>query len=101
MAITVTEINTELESRLGVTIGAASLYPEVNRALNVISKLARWPDLRTTDSLSFAADDKYKAFVKEWSGRRRPNGRMVLPDSVCTDCHGNHAILAPEHQIAE
>lgn len=45
--------------------------------------------------------DAYKAFVKEWSGRRRPNGRMVLPDSVCTDCHGNHAILAPEHQIAE
>ena len=65
MAITVTEINTELESRLGVTIGAASLYPEVNRALNVISKLARWPDLRTTDTLSFTATDKYVAFAKE------------------------------------
>jgi hypothetical protein len=41
---------------------------------------------------------QYQAFVKEWSGRRRPNGRMVLADSICTDCHGNHVILRPDQQ---
>jgi len=41
----------------------------------------------------------YDAFVKQWYGKRRPNGRMVLDNSVCTDCHGNHAVLRPEQQI--
>ena len=41
----------------------------------------------------------YDAFVKQWYGKRRPNGRMVLENSVCTDCHGNHAILRPDQQI--
>ena len=41
---------------------------------------------------------QYQVFLKEWSGRRRPNGRMVLADSTCTDCHGNHAILRPDQQ---
>jgi len=31
-----------------------------------------------------------EAFYKEWKGRTRPNGRAVMPDSVCTDCHGKH-----------
>lgn len=35
----------------------------------------------------------YDDFVKKWHSRRRPNGRMILDDSVCTDCHGNHAVL--------
>ncbi|HUU92629.1 MAG TPA: cytochrome c3 family protein [Phycisphaerae bacterium] len=39
---------------------------------------------------------KYKAFVKTWTGKRRPNGRMVSAESVCTDCHGNHAVLRPD-----
>lgn len=38
----------------------------------------------------------YDAFVKKWHGKRRPNGRMVVDDSVCTDCHGNHAVLRPD-----
>jgi len=38
----------------------------------------------------------YEAFVAEWLGRRRPNGRMILQDSVCTDCHGEHAVLRPD-----
>lgn len=37
--------------------------------------------------------EAYKAFLKRWHSKRRPNGRMVLNDSVCTDCHGNHAVL--------
>jgi hypothetical protein len=41
---------------------------------------------------------QYAAFVKEWAGRRRPNGRMVTKDSGCMDCHGNHAILRPDQQ---
>ena len=40
----------------------------------------------------------YKVFFRKWHGRRRPNGRMVLDDSVCTDCHGNHAVLRVDQQ---
>lgn len=36
-----------------------------------------------------------KAFEKEWSGRTRPNGRAITPDSVCTDCHGRHNLDKP------
>jgi len=39
---------------------------------------------------------KYKAFVKTWTGKRRPNGRFVSAESVCTDCHGHHAVLRPD-----
>ena len=39
---------------------------------------------------------EYEAFVTKWRGRRRPNGRMILADAVCTDCHGLHATLRPE-----
>ena len=41
----------------------------------------------------------YTAFVKKWHSNRRPNGRMILDDSTCTDCHGNHAILSPDKQL--
>lgn len=40
----------------------------------------------------------YDEFVKKWHSRRRPNGRMILDDSVCTDCHGKHAILRVDQQ---
>jgi hypothetical protein len=39
------------------------------------------------------AVEKFRA---EWLSKRRPNGRMILPDSVCTDCHGEHAIVVAE-----
>ncbi len=42
---------------------------------------------------------KYKAFLKEWEDERRPNGRMISANSVCTDCHGNHAVLTPDKQL--
>jgi hypothetical protein len=41
----------------------------------------------------------YADFMGRWAGERRPNGRMILPDSVCTDCHGDHAIIAAEQQV--
>ncbi len=34
-----------------------------------------------------------QAFRNEWSGRTRPNGRTVTPESICTDCHGTHNIV--------
>ena len=34
-----------------------------------------------------------EAFREEWLSKRRPNGRWVLADSVCTDCHGMHALV--------
>lgn len=40
----------------------------------------------------------YDTFVKKWHSKRRPNGRMILDDSVCTDCHGNHAVLRPDQR---
>jgi hypothetical protein len=40
----------------------------------------------------------YDDFVKKWHSKRRANGRMVLDDSVCTDCHGNHAVLRADQQ---
>jgi len=39
---------------------------------------------------------KVQAFLEEWENKRRPNGRWVLEDSVCTDCHGEHAIMLAE-----
>lgn len=41
----------------------------------------------------------YEDFLRKWLNEHRPNGRMVSEDSVCTDCHGNHAILSPDKQI--
>lgn len=39
-----------------------------------------------------ANPDAVDAFREQWRGKQRPNGRSVAADSVCTDCHGNHAI---------
>ncbi len=43
--------------------------------------------------------DAVDAFLKEWYGRRRPNGQLITKDAVCTDCHGRHVrLLAPMPQ---
>jgi len=39
---------------------------------------------------------KFQEFFAKWEDKRRPNGRWVAEDSVCTDCHGNHAITVGE-----
>lgn len=36
--------------------------------------------------------EKVRAFLEEWKGKTRPNGRLILPQAMCTDCHGTHAI---------
>jgi hypothetical protein len=45
-----------------------------------------------------------EAFLSQWAGRTRPNGRAVTAESVCTDCHGTHNIvkkaIEPEEQKA-
>jgi len=41
----------------------------------------------------------YAAFFKKWDSRRRPNGRFVMADSACTDCHGMHSIIPPDKQV--
>ena len=41
----------------------------------------------------------YKDFLKKWEDERGANGRMISANSVCTDCHGNHAVLTPDKQI--
>jgi len=35
---------------------------------------------------------KVDAFLAEWRGKQRPNGRTILDTSTCTDCHGEHVI---------
>jgi hypothetical protein len=31
-------------------------------------------------------------FLAEWKGRRRPHRRLIRPNAICTDCHGEHRI---------
>ena len=42
-----------------------------------------------------------EAFFEKWTGRMRPNGRNITPDSICTDCHGTHNITEPLRTAAE
>ena len=39
---------------------------------------------------------KVEAFLDQWESKRRPNRRWIERESVCTDCHGNHAIAGEE-----
>jgi len=36
--------------------------------------------------------EKVAEFLGEWKGKRRPNGRLILKQAMCTDCHGEHVI---------
>ncbi|MBN2129310.1 MAG: DUF1080 domain-containing protein [Sedimentisphaerales bacterium] len=38
---------------------------------------------------------KVQEFHDEWLGRTRPNGRAIMKDPVCTDCHGTHNLDEP------
>jgi len=38
---------------------------------------------------------KVQEFHDEWQGRTRPNGRAIMKNPVCTDCHGTHNIDEP------
>ncbi len=40
-----------------------------------------------------AEPDKVAAFLAQWKSNTRPNGRLILDQATCTDCHGEHAIL--------
>ncbi len=40
--------------------------------------------------------EAYQAFLTKWLGKYRPNGRVIRKNAVCTDCHGNHAVLSPD-----
>jgi len=42
---------------------------------------------------------KYRNWVDEWNGKRRTTGRYVTENSVCMDCHGEHAIIIGEGQF--
>jgi len=45
-----------------------------------------------THGASLARD----AFFRTWQGKRRPNGRLILENAICTDCHGTHVVLPPD-----
>jgi len=38
--------------------------------------------------------DRVAAFLEKWVGKTRPNGRLILRQAMCTDCHGIHVIMA-------
>ena len=40
---------------------------------------------------------KVKAYLAEWNGKRRPNGRLIAEDSACLDCHGGHTAAQREN----
>jgi hypothetical protein len=42
-----------------------------------------------------------EAFFEKWTGRMRPNGRNITPDSICTDCHGTHNISEPLKTVSK
>lgn len=31
-------------------------------------------------------------FLDQWKSKRRPNGRLIGKDAICTDCHGTHRL---------
>jgi len=31
-------------------------------------------------------------FLAEWKSKRRPHGRLILSNAICTDCHGLHRL---------
>jgi hypothetical protein len=33
------------------------------------------------------------AFLAEWKSKTRSNGRVILKQAMCTDCHGMHAMV--------
>ncbi len=37
--------------------------------------------------------DTVAQFQAQWQGKVRPNGRLILKQAMCTDCHGIHAIV--------
>jgi hypothetical protein len=41
---------------------------------------------------SHSNQDAVNAFRIEWQGKHRENGRSIMPNSICTDCHGLHTI---------
>jgi hypothetical protein len=53
-------------------------------------------------SLQDHSDPKaVQVFIEKWTGRMRPNGRNITPDSICTDCHGTHNISEPQKTASE
>jgi len=36
--------------------------------------------------------DAVAKFLAEWKGKRRPQGRLILSNAICTDCHGLHRL---------
>jgi hypothetical protein len=37
---------------------------------------------------------KVAEFLTAWKGKVRPNGRLILQQAICTDCHGTHVLTA-------
>jgi len=38
--------------------------------------------------------EKVAAFLEDWKSKTRPNGRLILRQAMCTDCHGEHALAS-------
>lgn len=45
--------------------------------------------------------DAVDAFLEQWRGRHRENGRAITDDAVCTDCHGAHNIVTEMGEAAK
>ena len=84
----------------GITCMACHGDSEVHRAdeFNIIRPDVIWGRAEI-EAFCKQCHEKHKQpqaveeFREEWMSKRRPNGRWVLEDSVCTDCHGEHAIV--------
>jgi hypothetical protein len=76
--MTILEIRTALNSRLGRSLAADALNAEIQLAVEDLSKLARWPDLRKVGSaLAFTAGLKLKALPTGHRGFAADDGAVI------------------------
>lgn len=76
--MTIAEIRTALNSRLGRSLAADALNPEIQLAVEHMSKLERWPDLRKTGSaLAFTVGLKTKALPTGHRGQVADDGAYI------------------------
>jgi len=76
--MTIVEIRTALNARLGRALAADVLNPEVQLAVEDLSKIARWPDMRKTGTaLSFTVGLKLKALPTGHRGVASDDGAVI------------------------
>ncbi|NQT17962.1 MAG: hypothetical protein HQ582_34745, partial [Planctomycetes bacterium] len=76
--MTILEIRTALNSRLSKSVDEDALNADVQRAVEHISKIARWPDMhKEGTALAFAVTNKSKALPTGHRGDSADDGAVI------------------------